>query len=50
MLLKVAPVFPPTKPEDVFGMLRSDGPLRTLEEMEEGVAREAKRRRAHYRK
>jgi AbrB family looped-hinge helix DNA binding protein len=49
VLLKAAPVFPPTQPEDVFGMLRWEGPPKTLEEMEEGIAREAKRRHARNR-
>jgi AbrB family looped-hinge helix DNA binding protein len=45
VLLKQAPAFAPTKPEDVFGMLRHlhEGPPKTLEEMDEGILREARR-------
>jgi AbrB family looped-hinge helix DNA binding protein len=41
--LRRAPLFKPTRPEDVFGMLKSDRPPVSLEEMDEAVAREAKR-------
>jgi AbrB family looped-hinge helix DNA binding protein len=44
VLLRPAPLFPVTKPKDVFGSLRHSGPPKTLEEMEAGVAREARRR------
>lgn len=44
VLLKPAPVFPPTRPEDVFGCLRHDGPPITLEEMEEAIQAELRRR------
>ena len=46
VLLRAEPVFPETRPEDVFGCLAYDGPPRTLEEMEAGVLAEAKRRHA----
>jgi AbrB family looped-hinge helix DNA binding protein len=46
VLLRAAPVFAPTRPEDVAGMLAYDGPPKTLEEMEAGIAAEAKRRHA----
>ena len=36
----------PVRPEDVFGMLSHAGPAKTLEEMEEGVLAEARRRHA----
>jgi AbrB family looped-hinge helix DNA binding protein len=49
VLLKAAPSFAPTRPEDVFGCLRYDGPPKTLEEMEAGIAAEAKRRHARDR-
>lgn len=38
ILLKSAPLFPPSRPEDVFGMVNYDGPPKTLEEMDEGIA------------
>ncbi|UVC09078.1 AbrB/MazE/SpoVT family DNA-binding domain-containing protein [Rhizobium sp. TH2] len=44
VLLKQAPVFPVTRPEDVFGMLPHHGAPKTLEEMDEGVVAEARRR------
>jgi AbrB family looped-hinge helix DNA binding protein len=44
VLLKTAPIFPPTRIEDVFGMLKHDGPPLTLEEMDAAVSREARRR------
>lgn len=44
VLLKAAPIFPPTRIEDVFGMLRHSGKPLTLEEMDAAVAREARRR------
>ena len=37
-LLKAAPAFATTRPEDVFGCLPGDGPARALEEMEAGRA------------
>lgn len=43
VLLKPAPVFAPTRPEDVFGCLKYDGPPKSLQDMEEGIAAEAKR-------
>jgi AbrB family looped-hinge helix DNA binding protein len=49
VLLKLAPAFPPTKPEDVFGLLRYDGPPRTLEEMDASIVAEVKRRHARNR-
>jgi hypothetical protein len=36
--------FPPTRPEDVFGMLRRDGPPITLEQMDAAISAEARRR------
>ena len=44
VLLRAAPLFPPTRIEDVFGMLKHDGPPLTLEEMDAAVSREARRR------
>ena len=44
VLLKPAPLFAPTDPNDVFGLLRHKGPPKTLEQMHAGIAREARRR------
>ena len=49
VLLKAAPVFAATRPADVFGSLPFAGPPKTLDEMEEGIAAEAKRRHARRR-
>jgi AbrB family looped-hinge helix DNA binding protein len=49
VLLRRAPVFPETRPEDVFGSLRHDGPPKTLEEMDAGIVAEVKRRHARGR-
>jgi AbrB family looped-hinge helix DNA binding protein len=46
VLLKEAPLFPPTRVEDVFGMLDYSGPAKTVEEMDAAVDAEAKRRHA----
>ncbi|MGR4862436.1 AbrB/MazE/SpoVT family DNA-binding domain-containing protein [Caulobacter sp. LARHSG274] len=46
VLLRAAAVFEPTKPQDVFGSLPYAGPPKTLEDMEAGVAAEARRRHA----
>lgn len=49
VLLRRAPVFPRTRPEDVFGMLKYDGPPKTIEEMDAGITAEVKRRHARGR-
>jgi AbrB family looped-hinge helix DNA binding protein len=49
VLLKAAPIFAPTRPEDVFGMLRYSGPAKTIEEMDAGIEAEVKRRHARGR-
>jgi AbrB family looped-hinge helix DNA binding protein len=49
VLLKAAPVFPPTKPEDVFCSLRWNGQPKTLEEMDAAIAAEVKERHARGR-
>ena len=49
VLLKAAPVFAPTRPEDVAGMLAYRGPPKTLEEMDAAVTDEVTRRRARGR-
>jgi len=46
VLLRAAPVFEPTRPADVFGLLRRPGPPTTLQEMEAGIAAETRRRHA----
>ncbi len=46
VLLKPAPLFDTTRPEDVFGSLVCNGPPKTLEEMDAGVLAEARRRHA----
>jgi hypothetical protein len=43
------PVFPPTRPEDVAGMLRYTGRPKTLKEMDEAITAEVKRRHARGR-
>ena len=48
-LLKAALRFAPTRPEEVFASLVFDGEPKTLEEMEAGIAAEAKRRYARHR-
>jgi len=49
VLLRAAPAFLPTRPEDVAGMLAYDGRPKTLEEMEAGIAAEVRRRHARGR-
>ncbi len=49
VLLKAAPYFTPTRPKDVFGSLRHDGPPKTVGDMAAGIAAEAKRRHARNR-
>ncbi|HEX4158910.1 MAG TPA: hypothetical protein VHY79_10570 [Rhizomicrobium sp.] len=49
VLLKAAPIFSPTRPEDVFGSLKYEGRPKTLEEMDAGIVAEAKRRHARGR-
>lgn len=46
VLLRAAPIFPPTRPEDVFGSLRSNIKPKTLAEMDEAVLAEAASRYA----
>lgn len=46
VLLKPAPAFAGTRPQDVFGSLPYRGEPKTLEEMEAGVLAEARRRHA----
>lgn len=49
VLLKAAPVFPPTRPEQVFGSAKRKGPAISLQAMEEAVVKEVKLRRARGR-
>lgn len=44
VLLTQAPLFPKTSHEQAFGMLAYQGPPKTLEDMEQGIMDEAKRR------
>ena len=44
VLLKPAPLFPSTTPEQVFGRLHYRGKPKTLKELHEGIAAEARRR------
>ena len=44
VLLKAAPLFPPTKVDAVCGSLRSEGKALSLKEMDAAVAAEARRR------
>jgi AbrB family looped-hinge helix DNA binding protein len=46
ILLKPAPVFAPSNPDEVFGSLKVSGPPKTLEEMDAGILAEARRRHA----
>ncbi len=49
LLKPVTTVFAPTRPEDVFGCLSVEGGLRSVEQMDAGIAAEAKRRHARGR-
>ena len=49
VLLKAAPGFAPTRPEEVAGMLAYRGPAKTLEEIDAAITAEMKRRRARGR-
>lgn len=46
VLLKPAPAFAETRPEDVFGALPYKGKPKTIADMDAGVLAEAKRRHA----
>jgi AbrB family looped-hinge helix DNA binding protein len=49
VLLKAAPAFPPTRMEDVFGCLQYSGRPKTIEDMDEAITAEVKRRHARGR-
>ena len=44
VLLRAAPLFAPTRIEDVAGMLAYDGPPKSLADMDAAITAEAKRR------
>lgn len=45
LILRPVKLFPTTTIDDAFGCLRWDGPPKTIEEMDQSVVREARRRR-----
>jgi AbrB family looped-hinge helix DNA binding protein len=49
VLLKAAPVFAPTRPEDVAGMLAYRGRPKSLDEMDAAITAEVRRRHARGR-
>jgi len=49
VLLKAVPIFAPTRPENVAGMLANREPATTLEEMDAAITAEIERRRARGR-
>jgi AbrB family looped-hinge helix DNA binding protein len=49
VLLKAAPLFRPTRPEEVFGMLKYDGPPVSIEDMDAAIEAEFRRRHARGR-
>ncbi len=44
LLLKAAPLFPPTEPDEVFGCLHRQGPPHTVEDMDAAIDSELRRR------
>jgi AbrB family looped-hinge helix DNA binding protein len=44
VLLKAVPIFPETDLDMVFGSMRHDGPVLSVEDMDEVIAKEARRR------
>ena len=46
VLLKAAPLFPPTRHEDVYGSVKYSGPPVSLEDMDAAITAEAIRRYA----
>ena len=42
VLLRPKPLFPPAKLEDVTGILKYDGPPKTIEEMDEAITEEVR--------
>lgn len=49
ILLKPQPMFPPKTVDEVFGMLKWDGPPKTIEEMDAAILEEVQRRHARGR-
>jgi AbrB family looped-hinge helix DNA binding protein len=49
VLLNAKPAFVPTRPQDVFGSLPYKGQAKSIDEMDAGIAAEAKRRHARNR-
>jgi AbrB family looped-hinge helix DNA binding protein len=49
VLLKAAPLFPPTRLEDVYGSMKYDGPPKTIEDMEAGIDAALRERHARGR-
>lgn len=49
VLVTAAPLFKPTRPEDVYGMLPYKGRPKTIKEMNEAIEKEVKRRHARGR-
>jgi AbrB family looped-hinge helix DNA binding protein len=49
VLLKAAPLFPATRPEDVAGMLAYKGAPKSLDDMKAGIEAEVRRRHARGR-
>lgn len=49
VLLKPAPEFAPTRPDQAFGILKYEGPPKTIEEMDAAITAEVKRRHARGR-
>lgn len=46
VLLRAAPLFPPTTVDEVFGSLKYDGPTISIEDMDKAIAMEVARRHA----
>lgn len=46
VLLRAAPLFAPTRPEDVFASASYVGPAKSIEEMNASIEEEARRRHA----
>jgi len=49
VLLRAAPLFKPTRPEDVFGSAKYDGPPVSIEDMNDAIEAELRRRHARGR-
>jgi AbrB family looped-hinge helix DNA binding protein len=49
VLLKPAPLFQPTRPDEVFGCLAHQGPPKTVDDMSAGIEAEVRRRHARGR-